>query len=146
MLLLLVLVCLALCSLDYLIRAQELFEEGEEHDLLVKVHLSILAQILTIVVQWTTSTTFSNGVHYLHGRVDVINIDPALDKHLEFTHEGMNTGTRGPCISTSSYDADNNVLHLCKPLATCNARAFAICTFCTDSRLTSDSAARLCTV
>lgn len=66
--------------LDYIVRMQELYwaldEQEEEQSimpLLTSLHLGLLAQALTMGIAWTVSTRFANGVHYVHGRVDVVS-------------------------------------------------------------------------
>ena len=72
--------------LDYIVRMQELYwaldEQEEEQSimpLLTSLHLGLLAQALTMGIAWTVSTRFANGVHYVHGRVDVVSRKASSD-------------------------------------------------------------------
>lgn len=126
--------------LDYIIRIQELYWQLDESDddklrvhesLLTPMHLALLAQALTMGLVWTSTTRFSNGLHYVHGRVDVVDKQPLptvengepVDMR-EMKSDAKSDAVKsanphvpaqdssGRAIRNTSFDAISNVLHI----------------------------------
>lgn len=89
---------------DYIVRAQELYDGDDHCELIGKSAMAVLGHALTVGLQWTTCTRFANGVQFTHGRVDVVERkDLAVDKeHVE----------QAQTSSNSSYNPQSRVLHL----------------------------------
>lgn len=87
--------------LDYILRVQELFD-GDEVVHLNDVQLSVLSHALTSGIQWTNSTRFANGIHFEHGKVEVIDTPIA----------GQATAATANGVSSSTYDSSTSMLHL----------------------------------
>lgn len=56
--------------INFIVRAQELFDHGS--GLLNDTCLAIIAHALTNGVAWSSCTRFANGLHFMHGRIAVL--------------------------------------------------------------------------
>ena len=57
-------------SLDYIVRAQELYDAK---DMVNETALALVAHALTSGLQWSSCTRYANGLHFTHGRVAVVD-------------------------------------------------------------------------
>jgi hypothetical protein len=99
---------------DYIVRAQELFEDVASDDvgLLNDTCCALLAHALTTGLQWSTCTRFANGLHFSHGRLDVV--EHAVQKATcePTAPETDPRGQHAHAVSHTSYDARCAALHL----------------------------------
>ena len=101
--------------LDYVMKAQEIFPECEA--LLNETCLELLAHALSGGVQWSACTRFSNGYHFTHGNISVVDELPApvpLEPESEQgAKQGLEADVEPPwTVSRSSYDPSSASLHM----------------------------------
>ena len=97
--------------LDWLIRCQELcgtFDDLAHHELLNVNQVNLIAQVLTTGLQWTATTRFTNGLHFVHGQVEVID---ATNPRKPLPSEPI---AKNPIksVRSTSFDSSSSVLHL----------------------------------
>lgn len=98
--------------LDYIVRAQELFGDADCLELLNDTCIGILAHALTTSCLWSTCTRFTNGFHYRHCSIAIVDHKPtaAVVKDGEVKEEEPDS------VYKTTYDPDSASLHIfCTP-------------------------------
>jgi hypothetical protein len=91
--------------LEYIMRAQELFDDT---DMLSECCFDLVAHALTSTgLQWSTCIRFTNGLHFSHGRVAIVDERP----NPASTEASPCTPDRNT-VHRSSYDPTTRAVHL----------------------------------
>ena len=101
--------------IDYVMRAQEIFPECLA--LLNETCLELLAHALTGGVQWSACTRFSNGYHFTHGNISVVDElpVPVPVESEQCAKQGVENDivVEPPwTVSRSTYDPSSASLHM----------------------------------
>ena len=82
--------------------------EDLAHDALLNANqMNLLAQALTTGLQWTATTRFTNGLHFIHGQVEVVDAG-----HARSLPASPPTANPIKSVRSTSFDSSTSVLHL----------------------------------